>query len=195
MSSGNCWETYHHIWVHKGIFNKISDDIDLETGEPWMRVLPNDTVLTLARRPGSPGFAGPTNNLPLIPVPEGKTRFTGTSVIFPNVTMTIAPHHIASVITDPMAPDKTIAKMGFFLVGDAAESETYAVDRGSVLDRWLGQTRERSCLDGIRSQDMAIWENQQIARQSPVADEVVFSPTWEGNIHHFQNLLISYLVD
>ncbi len=189
------WETYHHIWVYKGIFTKISDDIDLETGEPWMQVLPNDTVLTLARRPGSPRFVGADNHLPLIPVPEGKTRFSGTSVIFPNVTMTIAPNHIASVITDPIAPDQTIAKMGFFFVGAAADSETYAADRENVLDRWLGKTRDRKGLDGIRSQDMDIWENQQIARQSPVADEVVFSPTWEANIHHFQNMLMNYLVD
>lgn len=189
------WETYHHIWVHKGIFNKMSNDLDFETGEPWMRVQPKDTVLTLARRPGSPPFVGPPNNLPLIPVPKGKTRFTGTCVIFPNVTMTIAPHHIASVITDPIAPDKTIAKMGFFFVGDAAESDAYSADRENVLNRWLGATRKKGDLDGIRSQDMDIWETQQIARQSPVADEVVFSPTWEGNIHHFQNMLISYLVD
>ncbi len=116
-------------------------------------------------------------------------------MIFPNVTMTIAGNHIASVVTDPVAPDKTIAKMGFFFVGEAADSKKYATDRKRTLDRWMGPTRKKGDLGGIRSQDMDIWEVQQIARKSPIADEVVFSPTWEANIHHFQKMLVDYMSD
>jgi hypothetical protein len=47
---------------------------------------------------------------------------------------------------------------------------------------------------GIRSQDMKIWEQQQIARQSPVADQVVFSPVWEKNVHHFQRMLVETML-
>ncbi len=189
------WETYHHIWVHKGIFNKMSNEVDLKTGEPWTLTQQNGTVVTLTRRPGGPPFPRPKSKLPMIPVPEGKERFGGTNVIFPNVTMTIAGNHIASVVTDPIAPDKTIAKMGFFFVGDAAKSKSHAADRKRTLDRWMGPTRKKGDLGGIRSQDMDIWEVQQIARKSPIADEVVFSPIWEANIHHFQKMLVDYLED
>ena len=27
------WENYHHMWAHKGVFTKVSDDLDLKTGK------------------------------------------------------------------------------------------------------------------------------------------------------------------
>jgi hypothetical protein len=49
-------------------------------------------------------------------------------------------------------------------------------------------------MDGIRSQDFSIWESQQIARQSYVANDVKFSAVWEKNIHHFHNRLVDSLL-
>ena len=79
--------------------------------------------------------------------------------------------------------------MGFFFVGDAATDPAYAPQRKKTLARWLGETGVMRDYGGIRSQDMRVWEQQQIARQSPVADRVVFSPVWEKNVHRFQNML------
>ena len=129
----------------------MSNEVDLKTGEPWTLTHQNGTVVTLTRRPGGPPFPRPKSKLPMIPVSEGKERFGGTNVIFPNVTMTIAGNHIASVVTDPIAPDKTIAKMGFFFVGKAADAKKYATDRKRTLDRWMGPTRKKGDLGGIRS--------------------------------------------
>ncbi|MDA0261430.1 MAG: aromatic ring-hydroxylating dioxygenase subunit alpha, partial [Proteobacteria bacterium] len=175
------WETYHHVWVHKGIFTKLSNDLDLETGELWMEPVQGKHMVSLRHRAGAPNWRGPSN-LPDIPLRGGEARMTGTSIIFPNVTMTLTANHIASVITLPLAPNLTIARMGFFFVGDAATDPAYAADRERVLDGWLGKSRQPDGLDGIRSQDMHIWEVQQIARQSPVADDVRVSPVWEKNI-------------
>src|SRR5271167_2934114 len=47
------WETYHHTWVHEGIFEKMSDDLEFETREPWMQTLSWGNVSTLQRRKGS----------------------------------------------------------------------------------------------------------------------------------------------
>ncbi len=66
-------------------------------------------------------------------------------------------------------------------------------ERDRVLDRWMGPTRRQEDRAGIRSQDMEVWEQQQRARQSPVADEVLFSPVWEPNVHHFQNMLVDVM--
>ena len=191
------WETYHHIWVHKGIFNKISDDLELKTGKPWSDTLQIGKLVTLKAREGRPprsdsgGYGDRAHALPLIPLPPGTKRSTCTSILFPNVTVTVSGNHVASVITDPIAPNRTMAKLGFFFVGEAAKAKKYAAGRKQVLDRWLGKTRSVTGRDGIRSQDMGIWEVQQIARQSPVADEVVFSPVWERNVHHFHNQLLN----
>jgi hypothetical protein len=78
-------------------------------------------------------------------------------------------------------------------VGDAATAPEFAEQRRKTLARWLGETGQMRDYGGIRSQDMKIWEQQQIARQSPVADKVVFSPVWEKNVHHFQRMLVDMM--
>lgn len=189
------WETYHHVWVHEGIFTRMSEDLDFETREPRMRPMQWENVVTLKRQPGSNRLTFNGDGLPLIPATSGhETRAGGTSLIFPNVTLTVSENHLASVITDPLAPDRTHAILGFFFVGDAAISDEMAPYREPVLDRWLGKSRDSRGMDGIRSQDFSIWESQQIARRSAVADDVKFSPVWERNIHHFHNRMIDALL-
>ena len=189
------WETYHHVWVHEGIFTRMSEDLDFTTREPRMRPMQWENVVTLKRQPGSNRLTFNGDGLPLIPpTPGHETRAGGTSLIFPNVTLTVSENHLASVITDPLAPDRTHAVLGFFFVGDAATSDDMAPYREPVLDRWLGKSRSSRGMDGIRSQDFSIWESQQIARRSAVADDVKFSPVWERNIHHFHNRMIDALL-
>ena len=189
------WETYHHVWVHKGIFNKISDDLDLKTGIPKMDSVQAENLVTLQSRSGVKrnDFRPGGDLLPLVPDTLGSERRGSTSIIFPNVTVPLAPNHIASVITDPLAPDRTMAKLGFFFVGEAASATKAKTGREKVLDLWLGKSRSVTGRDGIRSQDFGIWEVQQIARRSPVANEVVFSPVWERNIHYFHNQVLDTL--
>ena len=193
------WETYHHIWVHKGIFNKISDDLEMKTGEPWTEALQDRSFVTLKARKGRParaksgGKGDVKHPLPAIPVSPGAPRTVCTSVLLPNVTVTVTENHLASVIIDPLGPDRTIAKMGFFFASKGATDGDFAAARKQVLDRWLGKSRKPDGRDGIRSQDFGIWEEQQIARHSPVADEVVFSPVWERNVHHFQQQLLEVM--
>jgi choline monooxygenase len=187
------WETYHHVWVHGNIFTKMSDDLDMATGLPIAEPIPLGTVVTLKRR-GDQDFYPGAGDLPLIPFPEGKKRVRCTSVVFPNMTLTLQSDHLASVIADPVAADRTVSKMGFFFVGEAATDPAYAPQRKKTLARWLGESGVMRDYGGIRSQDMQVWEQQQIARQSPVADMVVFSPVWEKNVHHFQNMLVDVML-
>ena len=189
------WETYHHIWVHKGFFSNIGFDLDLVDNKPWTRPVQAKHLVTLIRGPGAPGYGqwGDTN-LPLIPITPNTVRQSTISIIFPNVAVTVSANHIVSIITEPLAPDRTIAKQAFFFVGDAAHDRRHARPRKNILDMWLGVSRSPKGRDGLQSQDFGIWEAQQIARQSPVADKVLFSPVWEGNIHHFHNELIDHLI-
>jgi len=48
-------------------------------------------------------------------------------------------------------------------------------------------------LRGIRSQDFVCMQLQQDARGSAVADEVLFSPTWEADVQNFQKWVIDRL--
>ena len=88
---------------------------------------------------------------------------------------------------------RSVAWMAFFFVSAAATDPRYEAGRKLNFDLWLGESRSPAARDGLRNQDMRIWESQQIARRSPAADEVVFSPVWEENVHYFQNQLLDYL--
>ena len=189
------WETYHHVWVHKGFFNKISFDLNLIDRQPWTRPVQAKHFVTLLRGPGAPGYGQWGDiNLPLIPIGPGIVRQSSISIIFPNVAVMISANHIVSIITEPLAPNRTIARQAFFFVGDASHDRQHAHPRKNILDMWLGASRSPTGRDGLQSQDFGIWEAQQIARQSPVADKVVFSPVWERNIHHFHKELIDHLM-
>ena len=188
------WENYHHISVHKGEFTLMSDEINQETGELWAPALQKGAVTTVRRRDElAPAYRSRNTGLPLVPFPEGKERFTGPVFVYPNFAINIKRDNLTSTILEPVAPDCTIAKMGFFFVGDAADSGECADGREMVLDRWLGASRSSEANDGVRNQDMRIFEDLQIAKHAPAADVNVYSPLWEGNIHYFHNHLLDYL--
>ena len=188
------WENYHHMWAHYPIFSKVTDDLELKTREPWSKPIQKGAVMSIMRdSKTAPPYSNRESDLPVIPFPEGTDRVTSPNLVLPNVEISIVRDHIGSIITDPLAPDRTIARMGFFFVGDAATDPKYEPGRQQNFDRWLGKSRSPAARDGLRNQDFRIWESQQIARQSPVADEVVFSPIWEPNVHYFQNQLLDLL--
>ena len=67
----------------------------------------------------------------------------------------------------------------------------FEIDGCDTLPKLFRQNcRKFGSAIAIRERDFGIWEEQQIARHSPVADEVVFSPVWERNVHHFQKQLL-----
>lgn len=192
------WENYHHVWVHDGIFDKMSDEVDLKTGASYTETLPEGNVLTLRRTAAAPPRAGTSSQilgaLPPIPQKAGSPAFSGcTTAVLPNTTMTTGINTYAPVVYTPLGPDRTRASMAWYFVGSAAEAPEFAAARGKVLDRWLGASRQMCDRTGLRSQDYHCLELQQAARGSAVADIVRFSPTWERNVHHFQNWVVERL--
>ena len=188
------WENYHHMWAHYPIFSKVADDLDFKTREPWSKSVQQGAVMCIRRSSVSaPPYPNRKSTLPMIPFPDGAERVTSPNLVLPNVEITVVRDNIGSLITDPIAPTRTLARMAFFFVGDAADSAEHAEGRKLNLDRWLGPSRSPTARDGLRNQDFRIWETQQIARRSPAADAPVFSPTWEANVHYFQNQLLDYL--
>ena len=193
MSNDN-WENYHHMWAHYPIYTKVTDDLDMKTRKPWSVSTQQGAVMSLKRdSKKAPPYPKRESNLPMIPFPDGAERVTAPNLVLPNVEITVVRDNIGSVIIEPLAPDRSVARMAFFFVGDAATDPEYADGRKLNFDRWLGESRSPAARDGLRNQDMRIWESQQIARRSPAADEVVFSPVWEENVHYFQNQLLDYL--
>ena len=192
---GDNWEIYHHTWVHANFFPRISEDLDFETRQPKYRSHAEGMLLTL-RRIGAPAKnMQPIDGMPPIPTVGGElpSVHASTSYLIPNVIATLHAEHLHLAIVEPLSAERTRLRLAFFFVGDAATAPRYAAEREAVIDRRIGKSRDPRAQDGIRNQDIAIWEGQQIARGSPVADDVKFSATWESNIHYFQNLILDVL--
>ena len=96
------------------------------------------------------------------------------------------------MIYTPLGPSRTRATMAWYYANEAA-APAYDEARERSLDRWLGPTRRFEDRGGIRSQDFVCMQLQQDARGSTVADEVLFSPTWEANVRNFQQWVIERL--
>jgi choline monooxygenase len=192
------WENYHHVWVHEGIFDRMSDEVDLRSGRSYTEMHPDGNVLSMRRAPDAPPRAGGgprgTGVLPPIGRKAGSLPFTGTTTaVLPNTTMTTGISTYAPVIYTPLSPGRTRADMAWYFVGEAARDPAFAAAREQVLERWLGPTRRHGDGAGLRSQDFRSFEMQQAARGSPVADSVCFAPAWERNVHHFQNWVVGRL--
>ena len=91
-------------------------------------------MLTLRRRiEVAPSYPFKDTGLPLIPFPDGMERVTAPNYVFPNVEIDLVRDNISSIIYEPIAPNRTIAKMGFFFVGDAATSDAHAEGRKTAM--------------------------------------------------------------
>ena len=190
------WEVYHHVWVHEGVFERMTDEVDIKTGRPYTDMIADGDVMILHIREDSPRHAVPTvpGLLPTIPQKEGCAPFVAAAVaILANTSATATFQSYQPVIYTPISPSRTRATMAWYYAKEAATDPKYADVLESSLDRWLGPSRKFEDRGGIRSQDFVCMQLQQAARGSSVADEVLFSPTWEVNVRNFQNWLIDRL--
>ncbi len=194
------WEVYHHVWVHQGVFDRMSEEVDLASGEPYTESLAEGNVMIL--RPKSQRPPRVMSNLPQLP-PLPRREEAGASrppmpagaanAVLPNTTLSLVRTTYAPAIYRPVAPGVTRVEMAWYFAPEAAEGPEFEAGREAQLDVWLGRTREFGDRAGIRSQDHACMEWQQLARASPVADDVRFSATWERDVHYFQRWLVARL--
>ena len=177
----------------------MSDEVDLRTGRPYTDSIADGDVMLLHLRPDSPRFSntGMPAGLPSIPRRnggrDGERAFLGAAVaVLANTTATTTFQSYQPVIYTPVSPGRTRATMAWYYASEALDPK-YDELRERSIDRWLGPTRKFEDRGGIRSQDFVCMQLQQAARGSAVADEVLFSPTWEANVQNFQKWLIDRL--
>ncbi len=194
------WEVYHHVWVHKGVFDKMSEEVDLTTGEPYTDMIAEGNVLTLRYKENRPlpETSRPAKERALPSIPEKKPRAGPAgpaNAVLPNTTVTFGPNVYSPAIYLPVAPGVTEARMAWYFAPGAGTGAQYEASREEILNRWLGPSRRYEDRQGIRPQDHRCMELQQAARVSPVADDVKFSTTWEANVRYFQDWVVRQLED
>ena len=192
---GDNWEIYHHTWVHGNFFRSMSEDIDFKTGQPKWEAKADGILLGLRDQRPLPKPSGRNDGLPLIPSKDGTApeHHASTNYLIPNVISTLYPEHLHLAIIDPLGPARTRLRLAFFFVGEAATDPRFIAEREAVIDKRIGPSRDPRQRDGIRHQDIAMWEGQQIARGSSVADDLKFGRFWETNVHYFQNSLLDVM--
>ena len=187
------WEVYHHVWVHEGVFDRMSDEVDLKTGQPHSEAVSDGNVMMLRylesrpARSSHPAVAA----MPRIPRRHEPGGPVGTAnAVLPNTTVTVGPHAYVPAIYLPLAPGVTYTRMAWFFGPGGGVSDAHQAGRDLTLERWLGPSRALEDRQGIRPQDHHCMELQQLARSSPVADDVKFSTTWEACVRYFKDWLV-----
>lgn len=177
------FENFHEQWVHAGI---IPMRLDKRKATKWYEEVWDGSYFGLVN-PTAAWQDDMQHDLPLIPGqdPRVKTNASNAYVIgvFPNTSMALKTNHTMLTVWTPVAPDCVRSKVTWFFHGDAATDAAHTKNRQGVIDRWIT----------VRSQDLGIFEGQQIARASPVAERTIFAPFWEQLVWRFQNRIIDEL--
>ena len=190
------WEVYHHVWVHEGVFDKMSDEVDLATGEPYTDMIADGNVMMLRyRKTRPPAVSRPAHGPALPPVP---TRYEKTETDRSRqrgVAEYHRHHRPGRLCTGDLRADRSRASPRRAWRGTSHPALPPAHDsRRAARQFWTDgsdPTRRFEDRQGIRSQDHRCMELQQAARVSPVADDVKFSATWETNVRYFQDWLVT----
>jgi choline monooxygenase len=170
------WENYHEPFVHagviplrmkRGVAEKSFDNIAegcyggfRSRTEVW-----NDQH---------------AQSLPILPGQPREAPELFIMSIFPNTKMTLTSNHAIATVWTPLSVGRTEMKVAWMFAAEGAVGEAHEPARQKVVTSWLD----------VRDQDIVVWEYQQIARASPVADDVKFSPFWEAIAHRFQNQVV-----
>ena len=113
------WEVYHHVWVHEGVFDRMSDEVDVATGEPYTEMIADGNSLFLRYKPNRP--EPPARQVDYAPLPQvpgiaGREQpHSIANAILPNATVTINDTTYAPAIYIPVAPGKNHRAHGLVL--------------------------------------------------------------------------------
>jgi choline monooxygenase len=178
-------EPYHEPFIHPQIINSVTDPV---TGEKKMD---NDTFANHLEgtcigisTPGTDRDYNWSGNFPRLPgLPDDVEYGQDIFLLFPNVTVAIAPNHVLTMICSPEAVDRSNVSVALFVAHKAVTDPALAEDRDSLLSDWTQVTE----------QDVAVLELQQAGHASPVSDQAKFSPYWESTAHYFEMRVIEEL--
>lgn len=104
--------------------------------------------------------------------------------IFPNVFMSIYPHHVVRVECIPIAPDRTTEEVTI-LVHPSIYAEP---DAEAKIDGWLNWHVK------VNDEDMSIVESVQQGMQATPFRGGRFSFRFEETLHRFQNMVIDSML-
>jgi hypothetical protein len=129
---------YHHVWIHGGIFEKMSEGVNLETGEIYTQMLAEDNTRTLTATENRPPRSIRKMELPILPGRNGNKEPAGggTCVSMPSTTMKLSGRAYT-----PIALGRTRVTIAFFFVPETTVGPEYEESRKKDADLFLGNTQ------------------------------------------------------
>lgn len=168
----NFIDFYHLPYVHKGLnsYSAMQDHYVIREdgvffGEGNDEYYPQDAA---------------AGNLPRFPdlAPELDHKVEALC-LFPNLLITVFNDNLRIIIVEPMGPGKCRERIHVFFVGDAAMAPDLETTRETAVSRFLE----------FNNEDIVVIEALQSAFGASAFEGGCFSPYFDQNIDHFQDLI------
>ncbi len=173
----NYMEGYHVFAVHPRLLKFAPMNVRW-SGEWDQHVFYNDYVFPESEE-------GRGDGLPVYPdLPEEDAKRGLWFLCFPHFAAEVYPDQFTLLVSYPIAPDKTREELHVFVIGDEANSETYAKPRAALIQMW----------DDLNREDLGMLELLQQGRLSPAYDGGRLSPHWEGPTHDFGRRIVEKII-
>ena len=115
-------------------------------------------------------------NLPKQPgLPPDRTSSMVFGLVFPNVAINVYPESLQFSLFEPAGVDRTIMRMWFYYVADAAEHPDFAAARDRVYNEWAA----------LNAEDEGICRQLQEGRACEAYDGGRMAPYWDSGTIHF----------
>lgn len=173
----NYCEAYHLPWVHPDLnsYSPLDQHYNIADEEGFSGQESHRYELASVAGIELPGFQC---------WPEDKRAYAEYVSLYPNTLLGIQADHAFSVIVSPQAPGRSLEKLQVLYADDAAQQDTYAACRETILKSW----------DTVFREDVFVVEGMQAGRQSPGFDGGVFTPVQDVPTHQFHRWVAnSYL--
>lgn len=174
----NYMEGYHVFAAHPRLIAHAPMDVRW-SGEWIDHVFYNDYVApipTEGRGDGLPHYPG---------LSQDDARRGMWFACLPNFAAEIYADQFVVLASYPVAPDETHEELHFFVVGDAAATDSrYASGRADLIKMW----------HDLNLEDVEILERLQRGRVSVAFEGSCMSPAWEGPAHALSRQIIQAVV-
>ncbi len=171
----NFVESYHLPWVHKELqsVNPMAQHFQILGGHSYLGQ-------------GGNAYEGErvtSASLPRMPSLAGGTRYESLA-IFPNLILVPLADMSFSIIMLPLAVDRTLERVEFSFVGDAALGEEFAAERRTGA----------GFIARVNAEDVAIVEAVQRGRHSRAFSGGQFAQAQEATSLQFQKILACHML-
>ncbi len=168
-------ENYHEEFVHL----QLPARVDPKTGARTFDDVFDGEVFGFSWA-GESALRSETPLVPLRSNAVGGARTDSLCFLFPNTQISLFGSLALRTLWVPTGVETTRWHSSWYLIDDSATDDAHRAAREEMIRYWLQ----------LRGEDRAVLALMQQGRRSPVADDLMLSPFWEGGILHFHRKIV-----